>query len=62
MFHSIEKNRVLVNIGGIANVTFLYKNEPSKTYGYDTGPGNTLMDAWIRKHQSVNFDKDGQFA
>jgi anhydro-N-acetylmuramic acid kinase len=56
MFHSNEKNRVLVNIGGIANVTFLYKDEPQKTYGFDTGPGNTLMDAWIRKHQSVNFD------
>ena len=50
MFHSNEKNRVLVNIGGIANVTFLFKDEPLKAYGYDTGPGNTLMDAWIRKH------------
>ena len=59
MFHSTEKNRVLVNIGGIANVTFLYSAETSKTSGYDTGPGNTLMDAWIRKNHNKNFDKDG---
>jgi anhydro-N-acetylmuramic acid kinase len=49
MFHSTEKDRVLVNIGGIANITILYSNQPNKASGYDTGPGNTLMDAWIRK-------------
>ena len=51
-----------MNIGGIANVTFLYSAESTKTSGYDTGPGNTLMDAWIRKHHNKNFDKDGLFA
>lgn len=53
---SQEKNVAVVNIGGIANITQLHKNS---VIGFDTGPGNTLMDAWIRKHQGQDYDRDG---
>lgn len=55
-----RRHRVIVNIGGIANITAL----PSEggILGFDTGPGNGLMDAWIRRHQSRSFDRDGSWA
>lgn len=51
---------VVVNIGGIANVTFLEQSQPPR--GYDTGPGNCLMDAWIRTILSQSYDADGAWA
>jgi len=51
---------VLVNIGGIANITILRKNQ--SPMGYDTGPGNTLMDLWIKKNKTLNYDADGKWA
>ena len=53
-------HRVILNIGGIANVTDLPIGKP--TLGFDTGPGNLLMDAWIAKHQGKPYDKDGTWA
>jgi len=50
----------VVNIGGIANVTVL--QPPNPPVGYDTGPGNTLLDMWYREHQSGEFDRDGNWA
>lgn len=60
VFHSNEKNRVVVNVGGIANITVL----PScgKITGFDTGPGNVLLDLWIAKHQQKNYDQAGEWA
>ncbi len=53
-------HRVILNIGGIANLTDL---PPGKnTTGFDSGPGNLLMDAWIARHQGKPFDKDGAWA
>jgi len=53
-------HRVILNIGGIANLTDL---APGKTtIGFDCGPGNLLMDAWIAKHQGSPYDKDGAWA
>jgi anhydro-N-acetylmuramic acid kinase len=52
--------RAIVNIGGIANVSFVSDTTPVK--GFDTGPGNTLLDAWVYQHQQQPFDKDGRFA
>ena len=54
-------NRVILNIGGIANVTLLRPGE-SPVIGFDTGPGNTLMDRWIQKHRKQAFDRDGAWA
>lgn len=54
-------NRVVLNIGGIANITILPGDE-SDTTGFDTGPGNTLLDAWIAEHLGKSFDQDGAWA
>ncbi|MEM7541031.1 MAG: anhydro-N-acetylmuramic acid kinase [Pseudomonadota bacterium] len=49
---------VILNIGGLANISVLRKDE-DRVVGFDTGPGNTLMDLWITKHANQHFDKDG---
>jgi anhydro-N-acetylmuramic acid kinase len=53
-------NRAIVNIGGIANTTFLEGSE--LRMGFDTGPGNTLLDHWIMRHQGKSYDRNGQWA
>ena len=57
-----SENRCVVNIGGIANITLLPADGDVNVSGYDTGPGNTLMDAWVRKHQHQSYDKAGNWA
>ncbi len=53
-------HRVILNIGGIANLTNL---KPGlETSGFDCGPGNLLMDAWISKHQGKSYDENGEWA
>lgn len=61
--HETE-NRVLLNIGGISNFTLLpAKSNLSEVLSSDTGPGNTLMDAYTRKYfNGLSFDKDGLIA
>jgi len=61
--HETE-NRILLNIGGIANFTLLNAHgDLSQVFSSDTGPGNTLMDAYTRKYfDGLNFDKDGVIA
>ena len=53
-------NIAIVNIGGIANLTLLPKD--GSVTGFDCGPGNMLMDAWIFEQQGNRFDKDGSWA
>lgn len=60
VFKSAAETRVVVNIGGIANLTILEPGRPTR--GFDCGPGNCLMDAWISKHRLQWFDKDGAWA
>jgi anhydro-N-acetylmuramic acid kinase len=60
LFAQSGENRVILNIGGIANITVLESD--NKVLGYDTGPGNTLMDAWCEKVNGNSYDKDGEFA
>lgn len=50
----------VVNIGGIANITLLATD--GSVSGFDTGPGNMLMDGWIRRHRGLPFDSDGAWA
>lgn len=52
--------RVLVNIGGIANISLLHPD--GQVGGFDTGPGNVLMDGWIGRHQGKPYDDDGAWA
>lgn len=62
MFRSDSENRVIVNIGGISNISILSANPHSILRGFDTGPGNTLMDTWIQKHKQQAFDNEGLWA
>ena len=58
-----DKNRVILNVGGISNITILPASDSSKSAsGFDTGPGNGLLDAWIAKHQATSYDKNGDWA
>lgn len=52
--------RAIVNIGGIANVTWLPGSGP--ILGFDCGPGNVLMDAWTLRHRKETFDAEGEWA
>jgi len=63
VFAHPTKPRVLVNIGGIANLSLLTpRTSESAPLGFDTGPGNTLMDAWIARHHGKPYDENGQWA
>ena len=53
-------DRVIVNIGGIANLTHLPLGGP--VTGFDTGPGNTLMDLWTQRHRNQAYDAGGTWA
>jgi len=53
-------HRVVVNVGGVANLTDLPLEGPVR--GFDTGPGNVLMDLWHARHQRGGFDRDGAWA
>jgi anhydro-N-acetylmuramic acid kinase len=55
-------NRAIVNIGGIANITWLPGEASAPVIGFDTGPGNTLLDQWIARQQDVSHDRDGAWA
>ena len=61
-FRLNDRDRVVLNIGGIANITVLPSNPAGKVSGFDTGPGNTLMDGWIKKQQRKNKDDSGRWA
>ena len=60
MFSNDQCHRVVVNIGGISNLSNLPPN--GKTIGFDCGPGNLLMDAWSSEHLHTPYDKDGAWA
>ena len=59
-FGKAGQTRVLVNIGGIGNISVLHPD--GSTGGFDTGPGNVLMDGWISRHQGKEYDADGAWA
>jgi len=60
VFGSANKNRVVINIGGIANLTSISAN--GHVIGFDSGPGNMLMDAWVEEHLGERYDHDGKWA
>jgi anhydro-N-acetylmuramic acid kinase len=61
LFRSTDVGRCILNVGGIANITVLPPG-PGPVTGFDTGPGNTLMDAWIGRHRAQDFDEGGRWA
>lgn len=62
LFQHPDEDRVIANIGGIANITVLPAADRSAISACDTGPGNTLADAWIERHRELRFDRDGEWA
>jgi anhydro-N-acetylmuramic acid kinase len=62
VFRTKENDRVVVNIGGIANLTALPADPSAPVLGFDTGPGNTLLDARARRVLGTPMDRDGAFA
>jgi anhydro-N-acetylmuramic acid kinase len=61
LFGRGESGRVILNIGGIANITILEKGD-APVRGFDTGPGNTLLDQWSLRHRGEPYDRDGAWA
>lgn len=61
LFNHPQHDQLLLNIGGIANVTWLPAHQ-EPVLGFDTGPGNTLMDRWCQLHTGQPYDKGGMWA
>jgi len=61
-FRSQQHNRVILNIGGIANITVLVADQNQAISGFDTGPGNCLLDEWCQQHLNQPYDKNGSWA
>ena len=55
-----ERPRAILNVGGFSNLTLLAPDQPVR--GFDCGPGNVLLDAWIRHQRGEAFDRDGAWA
>lgn len=62
IFRDTKKNRVILNLGGIANITILPADKNIPVTGFDTGPANTLMNHWTQQHQNKSFDENGEWA
>ena len=59
---SINEDRCILNLGGIANITVLPADPQASVIGFDTGPANALLDLWCKKHTGEHFDADGRWA
>lgn len=59
LFAALPKPIAVINIGGVANISWLSNDT---TYGYDTGPGNGLMDLWIQSCKALPYDNEGAWA
>lgn len=60
IFAESKKNRAIINIGGIANISYL--SSTGEAIGFDTGPGNILLDHWVKLKLGKNFDADGSWS
>jgi anhydro-N-acetylmuramic acid kinase len=60
LFRSETRRRVILNIGGIANLTDLPPGRP--TTGFDCGPGNMLLDSWVQQQRGWRYDENGEWA
>ncbi len=62
LFQHSASDRLVLNLGGIANITCLPADGSLPVSGYDTGPANTLLDRWIEQHRGVAMDQQGEWA
>jgi anhydro-N-acetylmuramic acid kinase len=61
-FRDPDSDRVVLNIGGMANITVLPADPHTAVTGFDTGPGNVLMDGWVHSHLGHEYDRKGEWA
>ena len=61
VFNKLGAKRAIVNIGGISNISFLTSNNNS-LHGFDSGPGNTLIDSWVKDKYNLDYDISGNIA
>lgn len=60
MFGDVNRPRAVLNVGGFSNLSLIH---PARTVsGFDCGPGNVLLDAWIHRHQGHSYDHGGEWA
>jgi len=62
LFADENESRVVINIGGISNISVLGNEKAAHVIGFDTGPGNALMDTWIARHLNKKYDAEGTWA
>ncbi|OBZ24969.1 anhydro-N-acetylmuramic acid kinase [Pseudomonas protegens] len=60
LFDQRPGNRAVLNVGGFSNLSLIETAKPLA--GFDCGPGNVLLDAWIQAKRAENFDRNGQWA
>lgn len=60
LFSDSQHRRAVLNVGGFSNLSLLDPQQP--VHGFDSGPGNVLLDAWIHRHQGVSYDRNGNWA
>ncbi|UTW06439.1 anhydro-N-acetylmuramic acid kinase [Pseudomonas benzenivorans] len=60
LFGAPDSHRAVLNLGGFSNLSLLEPGQPVR--GFDCGPGNVLLDAWIHRHQGASYDRDGAWA
>ncbi|HSV19850.1 MAG TPA: anhydro-N-acetylmuramic acid kinase [Casimicrobiaceae bacterium] len=62
LFRRPDRDRVIVNVGGIANITILPRESAGAVSGFDTGPGNVLLDQWCARNRGEPYDAQGAWA
>ncbi len=62
LFRDQQQDRIILNLGGIANITWLPADRNLPVIGFDTGPASTLLDAWVNQHLQQPYDKNGAWA
>lgn len=57
-----DKDNILLNIGGISNLTYLSKDDSNNIFGYDTGPGNMMINEAVQYYYKIDYDDKGKIA
>ena len=58
--NQIERPACILNVGGIANITLVVSKNNEDLKSFDVGPGNCLLDEWVRRHTQMKYDEDGK--
>ncbi len=58
--NQIERPACVLNVGGIANITLVVSKNNEDLISFDVGPGNCLLDEWVRRHTQMKYDENGK--